>query len=200
MPKHKRGLLIVLSGPSGVGKSTIVKRLRKINPRLKMSVSCTTRPPRLGEANKRDYFFISKEAFTEKVKNGEFLEWAEVHGRYYGTPREFIEENLKKNNVVLLEVDVQGAGTIKDWLYKARLRKSAVFVFIIPPSVDMLAFRLKRRKTESSELLNYRLRAAIAELQVMEKYDYIVVNDQVEHAARKIQAIINVEKERVLLN
>lgn len=200
MPKQKRGLLVVLSGPSGVGKSTIVKRLRKLNPRLKMSVSCTTRPPRLGEKNKRDYFFISKEAFAEKVKNNEFLEWAEVHNQHYGTPREFIEENLKKNNVVLLEVDVQGAGTIKDWLYKARLRKSAVFVFIIPPSVDMLAFRLKRRKTESSEVLNYRLRAAIAELQVMEKYDYIVVNDRIEHAAEKIQAIINVEKERVLLN
>lgn len=203
MPKRLRGklgLLVVLSGPSGVGKSTIVKKLLKSNSRLLMSVSCTTRGPRPGEKNGKDYFFISKKEFSEKVKCGDFLEWAEVHGHYYGTPKGPIEESLEKKKTVLLEVDVQGAQVIKEWLYKAHLRKSAVFVFLIPPSVDILAFRLKRRKTESSELLNYRLRAAIAELQVMEKYDYIVVNDKIDHAAKKIKAIINVEKERVLLN
>lgn len=203
MPKQKRdkrGLLVVLSGPSGVGKSTVVKKLLKQGPGLKMSVSCTTRPPRPGEIEGKDYFFISKKEFSGKVKNGDFLEWAEVHGHYYGTPKKNIEKTLDQKQTMLLEVDVQGAGTIKEWLYDARLRKSAVFVFLIPPSVDMLAFRLKRRKTESAELLNYRLRAAIAELQVMEKYDYIVVNDKIDNAAKKITAIINVEKERVLLN
>ncbi len=203
MPKQKRGkhgLLVVLSGPSGVGKSTIVKKLRKSNQRLRMSVSCTTRSPRPGEKNGKDYFFISKDEFSKKVEEGKFLEWAEVHNNFYGTLKETIETTLDKKQVVLLEVDVQGASAIKNWLQKARLRKSAVFIFLIPPSVDILAFRLKRRKTENTELMNYRLRAAIAELQVMEKYDYIVVNDKIDHAAKKIGAIINVEKERVLLN
>lgn len=203
MPKRqkgKRGLLVILSGPSGVGKSTIVKRLLKSNPGLKMSISCTTRPRRPGEKDGKDYYFIGKQEFTKKVENGGFLEWAEVHNHYYGTPKPELEKALEDKQTVMLEVDVQGAAGIKEWLYKARLRKSATFIFLIPPSVDMLAFRLKRRKTESAELMNYRLRAAIAELQVMEKYDYIVVNDKVENAAKKIKAIINVEKERVLLN
>ncbi|NQU17514.1 MAG: guanylate kinase [Candidatus Saganbacteria bacterium] len=198
--KRKRGLLVILSGPSGVGKSTIVKRLLKTNPRLKLSVSCTTRPRRPGEKHGKDYFFVSKDEFSSKVENGEFLEWAEVHSQYYGTPKKFIDEALQNKKTVLLEVDVQGAAAIKEALRPSYLKGSAVFIFLIPPSVDILAFRLKRRKTESMELLNYRLRAAIAELQVMEKYDYIVVNDKLENAAKKIMAIINVEKERVLLN
>lgn len=203
MPKYKRGksgLLAILSGPSGVGKSTIVKRLLKINPRLKLSVSCTTRSPRPGEKNGKDYFFLKEEEFGEKIKLGEFLEWAEVHNSYYGTPRKFVEEILQKNKTVVLELDVQGAAAIKENLAQGGLKSPAVFIFVIPPSVDILAFRLKRRKTEDTELVNYRLRAAIAELQVMEKYDYIVVNDKVDHAAKKINAIINVEKERMLIN
>lgn len=192
--------MAILSGPSGVGKSTIVKRLLKINPRLKLSVSCTTRLPRPGEKNKIDYFFLKEEEFGENIKMGRFLEWAKVHNSYYGTPKKFVEENLQKNKTMILELDVQGAEAIKKKLVQGGLKCPAVFIFIIPPSVDILAFRLKRRKTENSERVNRRLQAAIDELRVMEKYDYIVVNDKVDHAAKKINAIINVEKERMLLN
>ena len=203
MPKksrRKRGLLVVISGPSGVGKSTVVRRLFKIHPDLKMSISSTTRPPRPGESHGQHYFFITQEEFDLRVKQNQFLEWAKVHGCYYGTPRSFIEEKLTRGEIVVLEVDVQGASSIKRIVEEGKLKAAAVFIFLIPPSVDILAFRLKKRKTEDEEVVNYRLRAAIAELQVMEKYDYIVVNDRVESAADKIKAIINVEKERTLVN
>lgn len=198
--KRKSGLLVVISGPSGVGKSTVVRRLLKIYPKLKASVSYTTRPPRPGEIKGVHYNFIDQSKFDQMVRQKEFLEWAKVHGFYYGTPLGYVEEKLEKGQVVVLEVDIQGAASIKDIVEHGRLKTAAVFVFLIPPSVDILAFRLKRRKTEDEEVVNYRLRAAIAELQVMEKYDYIVVNDKVESAAEKIKAIINVEKERMLLN
>ncbi|MBU0687760.1 MAG: guanylate kinase [Candidatus Margulisbacteria bacterium] len=199
-PKTGKGLLVVISGPSGVGKSTIVARLLKIAPRARLSVSTTTRKPRPGEKHGKDYFFVSGERFTEMVNGDELLEWAEVHGSYYGTPKSYIEEQLGKNRVVVLEVDVQGAQSIREVLRKKKLKAHCVFVFLIPPSVDILAFRLKKRRTEEEEMMNYRLRAAIAELQVMEKYDYIVVNDKVDSAAEKIRAIIHVEKERTFLN
>ena len=198
--KRKRGLLVVISGPSGVGKSTVVRRLFKLCPNLEMSISSTTRSPRPGEEHGRHYFFVTQEEFDAKVKQDQFLEWAKVHGSYYGTPRKFIEQELTKGEVVVLEVDVQGAASIKRFVEEGKLKAAAVFIFLIPPSVDILAFRLKKRKTEDEEVVNYRLRAAIAELQVMEKYDYIVVNDKVESASEKIKAIINVEKERTLLN
>jgi guanylate kinase len=198
--KRKRGLLVVISGPSGVGKSTVVRRLFKIYPGLEMSISSTTRVPRPGEDHGHHYFFVTQEEFDAKVKQDQFLEWAKVHGSYYGTPRKFIDQELGKGKAVILEVDVQGASSIKRFVEEGKLKAAAVFIFLIPPSVDILAFRLKKRKTEDEEVVNYRLRAAIAELQVMEKYDYIVVNDKVESASEKIKAIINVEKERTLLN
>ena len=199
--KKKKGLLVVISGPSGVGKSTVVRRLLKVNPSFKLSVSATTRKPRPNEKNGKDYYFIKEEDFYAKIKQQEFLEWANVHGCYYGTPLKFVKERLTKGETVILEVDVQGAASIKESISKSAIDSSnAVFVFLIPPSVDILAFRLKRRKTEKKEEMNFRLRNAIAELQVMEKYDYIVVNDKVESAADKIGAIIKVEKERTFLN
>jgi len=198
--KRKQGLLVVISGPSGVGKSTVMRRLLKMHPEIKLSVSATTRSPRPGEVHGQHYYFITQEEFDLRVKQNQFLEWAKVHGSYYGTPRQFIEEQLAKGEVVVLEVDVQGAATIKRLVEEKEMKASVVFIFLIPPSVDILAFRLKKRKTEDEEVMNYRLRAAIAELQVMEKYDYIVVNDRVESAADKIAAIIRVEKERTLLN
>ena len=201
MKKKEKGLLVIISGPSGVGKSTVVAKLFKICPELKLSTSATTRPKRPFEKDKEDYHFISDEEFFKREKNGEFIEWAKVHAYYYGTPRGYIEKELEKGNTVVLEVDVQGASTIKELALRGKLKTaSQVFVFLIPPSVDILAFRLKKRKTEKIEEQNYRLRSAIAELQVMEKYDYIVVNDRVESAAEKIKAIINVEKERMLIN
>ena len=122
-----------------------------------------------------------------------FLEWAQVHGYYYGTSRSYLEDQLLKNNIVVSEVDVQGASSIKEAVSAGKIKTSAVFIFLIPPSVDILAFRLRRRKTENAEIVNYRLRAAIAELQVMEKYDYIVVNDKVDTASEKIKAIMTKE-------
>jgi guanylate kinase len=199
--KEQKGLLAVISGPSGVGKSTVVARMLKICPEIILSTSATTRPRRPFEKDKEDYYFISEKEFLRREKKGEFIEWAKVHGYYYGTPRAFIDKELEKGKTVVLEVDVQGASNIKELSARSKLKAaSEVFVFLIPPSVDILAFRLKKRKTEKIEEQNYRLRSAIAELQVMEKYDYIVVNDHVESAAEKIKAIINVEKERMLLN
>ncbi|MFH1347160.1 MAG: guanylate kinase [Candidatus Margulisiibacteriota bacterium] len=198
--RRKRGLLVVVSGPSGVGKSTVVRKLLKLDKNLRLSISATTRPPRPGETHGEHYYFITQADFDKKVKKNDFLEWAKVHGYYYGTPISLLKEQLSKGKTVVSEVDVQGAAAIKGIVEKGRLKASTVFIFLIPPSVDILAFRLKKRKTEDQEVVNYRLRAAIAELQVMEKYDYIVVNDKVESAAEKIKAIINVEKERTLLN
>jgi len=191
---------VVISGPSGVGKSTVVRKLLVLSPKLKLSLSATTRPPRPNEKHKEDYLFLTQEDFFDRANKDEFIEWAQVHGHYYGTPKSYVEEQLAKNQVVVSEVDIQGAASIKEMVQSGKLKSATVFIFLIPPSVDILAFRLRRRKTEDEEMVNYRLRAAIAELQVMEKYDYIVVNDKVDSAAEKIAAIVNVEKERVYLN
>ena len=197
---RSQGLLVVVSGPSGVGKSTVVKRLLKMDKEFKLSISATTRPARPGETHGQHYYFVSQDDFDKMVKGDEFIEWAKVHGFYYGTPLKALTADLAKGKTVVCEVDVQGAAAIKEVVKEGKILASAVFVFLIPPSVDILAFRLRKRRTEDEEVVNYRLRAAIAELQVMEKYDYIVVNDKVESAAEKIRAIINVEKERTLLN
>lgn len=194
------GLLVIISGPSGVGKSTIVSRLLKMCPDCRLSISATTRPKRPGEENGRSYFFLSETEFFSKQKKGEFLEWAKVHSYYYGTPKSYIEGKLKEGATVVMEVDVQGAASVKELASKGKLKGGQVFVFLIPPSVDILAFRLKKRRTEKEEEQNFRLRSAIAELQVMEKYDYIVVNDRVDSAAEKVRAIIDVEKERMMKN
>ena len=197
----KKGLVVVISGPSGVGKSTVVKSLLQRASFIKLSISYSTRPARKGEVEGKDYFFIKMEEFLEKVSKKEFLEWAKVHGHYYGTEQTFVDNELAKNHVVVLEVDVQGAERIREMIRQGEWRvPSAVFVFLIPPSVSILSSRLEGRKTETQEAIDHRLRAAMGELQVMEKYDYIVVNEEVASAAKKIEAIIRVELERKMLN
>lgn len=199
-PAQRDGLLAVISGPSGVGKSTVLSRLFQFQDEFWFSVSVTTRPARPSETEGSDYFFVDEKSFFAMEKKGELLEWAQVHGFYYGTPRRAIEEQLANGKTVVVEVDVQGAQKIRQLVDLGEIPKeTAVFIFLIPPSVDILALRLRRRKTEDTETMNFRLRAALAELQVMEKYDYIVVNDRVDNAVEKIRAIIRAEKERVQL-
>ena len=198
---RRSGLLVVISGPSGVGKSTVVNRLLKKHPELVNSISLSTRPPRPMEKHGLDYFFVTDSEFFKHVKSKGLIEWAEVHGYYYGTPRSFVMDQLDSGKAVILEVDVQGAQQIRAAADKGRIKSgSAVFIFLIPPSVDILTLRLRRRKTEKEEEQMYRLKAAMTELAFMEKYDYIVVNDTVESAADKIHAIIAVEKERNVIH
>ena len=186
-----RGLLIVISGPSGAGKGTLCKALLEKNDNLKMSVSMTTRKPRAGEINGVNYFFVQKEEFKEKIKNNEFLEYANVYDNYYGTPKSYVEEMLSKGNDVVLEIDIQGALKIKD------LYNEGVFIFILPPSMEELKNRIEKRGSETEESLLKRFQSAFAEINYVSKYNYVVVNDTVEKAVKSLESIILAEKCRV---
>lgn len=191
MKLNERGLLIVISGPSGVGKSSVRKALfDKPGQDLVYSVSMTTRKPRNGEKEGVDYYFVSKETFEEKIKNGELLEWANFVGNYYGTPRDKVEELLDEGMQVVLEIEVDGALQVR------RQMKDAVFIFLVPPSKDALINRLKTRGTESQAELDERIAKAESEYLLAYKYDYIVVNDEVNNAADRIMAIIRAEHAR----
>lgn len=196
MPKAQRaapGCLIVISGPSGAGKTAICEALlrqRKID-RLTFSVSATTRPPRPGERDGEHYHFMDREGFLARVARGEFLEWAEVLGNYYGTLREPVERELERGVDVLLDIDTQGAATVK------QTRSDAVFVFIIPPTPQALEARIHHRGTESPEELARRLAWAAHELQALPEYDYAVVNDDLDTSVDRVAAIIRAERLRV---
>ena len=185
MKLNERGLLIVISGPSGVGKSSVRKALFDMPGQdLVYSISMTTRKPRNGEKEGVDYYFVTKETFEEKIKNGEFLEWANFVGNYYGTPREKVEELLDEGMQVVLEIEVDGALQVR------RQMKDAVFIFLVPPSKEALINRLKSRGTECADELQERIDKAEKEYLLAYKYDYIVVNDEVNNAADRIMAII----------
>ncbi|KUK14009.1 MAG: guanylate kinase [Synergistetes bacterium] len=185
--KRNRGKLFVISGPSGAGKGTLRRELFKAMPNLIYSVSVTTRKPRAGEVNGVDYFFITQEEFEKMRDNGELLEWAEVHGNLYGTPKGFVEEKLNQGKSVVLEIDVQGALQVKERF------PEAVLIFILPPSKEELASRLKGRGTETPEELEIRLRNASWELDKRELYDYAVINDDVDRASSELIEIVKRE-------
>ncbi|GBF12182.1 guanylate kinase [Tepidibacillus sp. HK-1] len=191
----QKGMLIVLSGPSGVGKGTVCSLLRHEQPDIIYSVSATTRKPRTGEENGVNYFFKSREEFEKMIKEDQLLEWAEYVGNYYGTPRGFVEQTVQTGKDIILEIEVQGALKVKEKY------PEGIFIFLMPPSLAELKNRIIHRGTESDESLMNRLNAARNELQMMKHYDYAVVNDEVSKAVKRIQAIIEAErlrKERIL--
>jgi guanylate kinase len=181
------GLLIVLSGPSGVGKGTVCQALRRCTPELVYSVSATTRKPRAGEQEGVNYFFKTREEFQRMIERDELLEWAEYVGNYYGTPAEFVRRTLAEGRDILLEIDVQGAMKVREKM------PDGVFVFLVPPSYEELRKRIAGRGTETPDAIRERLNAAQSEIGLMQHYDYIVVNDSVESACDRIRAIISAE-------
>lgn len=182
-----KGTLLVLSGSSGVGKSTIIAQVLKQRPELYFSVSCTTRAPRPGEVDGVNYYFISREEFQKRIERGEFLEYAEYVGNYYGTSMTVIREKLEKGVDVLLDIEVQGAAKVRERM------PDAASVFIVPPSFEELAQRLRGRGTDSEEKIQKRLETARREAKEIKNYDYIVVNDTVDHAAQEVLAILTAQ-------
>jgi len=186
----QQGILIVISGPSGTGKGTICRKLLRNNPQLKYSVSVTTRKPRVGEVDGVNYFFTSREQFITMIEGGALLEWAEVYGNFYGTPRCYVQEQLIKGYDIVLEIDTQGAMKVK------KNFPEGVYVYIIPPSLDELAERINKRGTDSSSAIEHRLECAMDELELAQNYHYIVINDQVAAAVQRVETIIAAEKYR----
>lgn len=185
------GIVVVLSGPSGVGKGTVCRYLLQHKPELQLSVSMTTRPPRPGELDGREYYFTTPERFVEMIDRGSFLEWARLHGHFYGTPRAAVESSLSAGRDIVLEIDVQGAKQVREKL------PQAVLVFLAPPSRLELERRIAGRGTEEPELIADRLETARREMALYTEYDYLVINDRVEQAAALIDAVITAEKCRV---
>lgn len=188
---NNKGLLIVVSGPSGAGKDTICQKLIKENSNIWMSVSMTTRKPRPLEKDGVDYFFVSKEDFLNKINNNTFLEYASYNDNYYGTPKDKVEEKLNEGKDVILVIDINGAINIK------KIIPSALFIFIMPPDMETLKNRLIGRKTESKDKVVQRFITAYNEVNNYKKYNYVVVNDKVEDAVNKVKSIIQSEKCRV---
>jgi guanylate kinase len=191
----ERGLLIVLSGPSGVGKGTVRKALfSQPDIDLHYSVSVTTRKPREGEVDGVDYFFKTREEFEQMIRENKLLEWAEYVGNYYGTPIDYVEKSLAEGKDVFLEIEVQGAMQVR------KVFPEGLFIFLAPPSLGELEKRIISRGTESEELVRNRLKTAKEELEMMDAYDYVVENDKVELACERIKAIVIAEhcrRERV---
>jgi guanylate kinase len=184
-----RNVLIVISGPSGAGKGTIAKMLVARNKNIKLSVSCTTRSPRVGEKDGTDYYFISKEEFTSLAKNNGFLEYSEHFENFYGTPRSFVLEKLKDHDV-LLEIDVNGGLNVRKNFEKT------VLIMVVPPSLEEVKARLIKRKTETIDKIDLRMQRIEYEMEKAKDYDYVVVNDELNVAVEKIEKIILTEKEK----
>ncbi|MBN2417468.1 guanylate kinase [bacterium] len=180
------GRLFVISSPSGGGKNSIISRVMRETPDLVYSVSVTTRPPRNGEVHGNHYFFVTRDEFREHIENGAFLEWAEVHGEYYGTLRSQVEGQIAAGKRVILDIDVQGARSVKGNM------PAAVTIFILPPSLEELRARLIKRGTETPDLIEKRLTIAGKEMEAASGYDYIVINNILDNAVRDVKTILDV--------
>jgi len=181
---------VILSSPSGGGKTTIAKALLARRQDIGYSVSCTTRAPRAGEANGKDYYFLTEQEFIARRANGDFAESAQVHGLWYGTLRSEVEKVLGSGKHVILDIDVQGAAQFR------RAFPQAVLVFVLPPSGESLLERLRERGTENAAQLTRRLQSAIAELKAVPEYQYVVINDELERAVQRVAGIIDAETMR----
>ncbi len=190
----KSGMLLVISGPSGTGKGTVCDLLRQRRSDLDYSISATTRSPRDGEIDGVNYFFLTREEFQRRIDDGNFLEWAEIYGNFYGTPKDKVLEQLNRGKNILLEIDVQGAMKVQ------KNYPDGVFVFLLPPSMDELKRRIVGRNSEDEDSLQKRLSTAKSEFEIGKNYEYVVVNDEVETAVEKIESIIDVENLRVEKN
>lgn len=187
----KKGLLLVVSGPSGAGKGTICRAFTDKNPDINISVSATTRQPREGEIDGVNYFFLTNSQFEHRIESGEFYEYANNYGNYYGTPRQFVEDKIAAGEDVILEIDIKGALQVKQNC------PDAVYIFILPPNMTELKNRIIKRGSETEESLNRRFASAYQELDYIAKYDYFIVNQNVDDAVRVMECIVCAEKHRV---
>ncbi len=186
----EEGKLFVISGPSGVGKGTLVDELSKRVPDLKLSKSVTTRQPRKGEKPGKEYYFISEKNFNLRIKKNEFLEWALVYDNYYGTPYATVKNSLYRGEDVVLEIDVQGAEQVKNKV------PDSILIFIKPPSLEELRNRLKKRKTEKIRDIDLRIEVAKKEMELIDEFDFVVINDKIDDAIDELVYIIQTERSR----
>lgn len=191
---NEHGMLVVVSGFSGAGKGTIIKSLTEQYGNYALSISATTRTPRVGEAHGREYFFVSEKRFLEMIRNEDLIEYAQYVNHYYGTPRDYVEEQMEQGKDVLLEIEIQGALKIKERF------AHAILIFVTPPDVEELKRRLMGRGTESGEVIRERLHRAAEEAEGIEAYDYLLINDEVADCTRRLHEIIRVQHQRISSN
>lgn len=203
MIKEKKGAILIISGPSGCGKSTLLKEVYKDIDNYYFSISTTTRAPRIGEINGVDYFFVSKEEFEEDIKNDDFLEYAKVHDNYYGTSLKPINKALAEGKLVIFDIDVQGHEIVRN-----KIDSLVTSVFITTPSLNVLEERLNSRNTDSIEIIEKRIKNAKAEVEFFQDYDYLIINDDLQTAAKELVCIANItriktklfDKEKIVSN
>lgn len=203
MIKEKKGAILIISGPSGCGKSTLLKEVYKNIDNYYFSISTTTRAPRVGEVNGIDYFFVSKEEFEEDIKNNDFLEYAKVHDNYYGTSLKPINKALEEGKLIIFDIDVQGHEIVRN-----KINALVTSVFITTPSLNVLEERLNSRNTDSLEIIEKRIKNAKAEVEFFQDYDYLIINDDLQTAAKELVCIANItriktklfDKEKIVSN